>query len=98
MTKAQAVASLPQPVGSCLDAAKAELAAAGATDSVLGQTALRLAARIDSEQDTGNGLAALARQLQACMNQIAAPAAELDPLQQLLARDELTERRERRPG
>lgn len=96
--RAKALADLPAPVGSCFDAAKAELSAAGALESTMGQTALRLAARIDSGEDTGAGLAALARQLQSCMTQIAAPAAELDPLEKLLARDELSERRERRSG
>jgi hypothetical protein len=52
-----------QPVGSVVDATRAELESAGRAESPLGLAALALAARIDSQQDTGSGLAAAVRAL-----------------------------------
>ena len=51
------------PVGSVVDATRAELEAAGRAESPMGMAALALAARIDSQQDTGSGLAAAVRAL-----------------------------------
>lgn len=51
------------PVGSVADATRSELEAVGRAESPLGLAALALAARIDSQQDTGSGLAAAVRAL-----------------------------------
>lgn len=86
-------------VGGVVDATRAELQAAGTINSALGQSALALADRIDSGQEKGAGLASLAKQ-HAALLQACAPQSEeaVDPLQQILARDELAQRRDRAAG
>lgn len=86
-------------VGCVVDATKAELQAAGTINSALGQSALALARQIDSGDEKGAGLASLAKQhaalLMACAPKVDESA---DPLQQILARDELAQRRDRLSG
>lgn len=74
-------------------AVRAELQAVGRLDTVAGQAALTLAARVDAQAETGAALAALVKQLHATMATATADASEsLDVL------DELRARREARRG
>lgn len=86
-------------VGNVVEATRAELQAAGAMNTALGQSALALARQIDSDDEKGAGLASLAKQHAALLT-ACAPKAEdaADPLQQILNRDELAQRRDRRSG
>ena len=86
-------------IGGVVAATKAELQAAGALSSALGQSALALAEQIDSGTEKGAGLASLAKQ-HAALLQACAPKVQesVDPLQQILARDELAQRRDRLSG
>lgn len=88
------VAAEPVVVESSVAAAtRAELDAVGRADSVAGQAALTLAARIDAQAETGAALAALVKQLHATMAVATANTSEsLDVL------DELRARREARRG
>ncbi len=86
-------------VGCVVDATKAELQAAGAMGTALGQSALALARAIDSGDERGTALASLAKQHAALLMACAPKAEEAsDPLQQILARDELAQRRDRLSG
>ena len=86
-------------VGSVTEATRLELEAAGATPTALGQSALALARQIDSGDEKGAGLASLAKQHAALMLACAPKVDEsADPLQQILARDELAQRRDRLSG
>ena len=83
--------------GSVFEATRAELHAAGTANSALGMTALALAERIDSGEEKGAGLASLAKQFESVMRSCGPKAEQADdPLQRLLNRDELSQRRERR--
>jgi hypothetical protein len=60
-------------------------------------TALAMAERIDSGEEKGAGLASLAKQFESVMRSCGPKADQADdPLQRLLNRDELSQRRERR--
>lgn len=75
----------------------AELDAVGAAGSSAGQSALRIAAAIDSGDEHGASLAALVKQLGVTMRAaVGTEQAEADPIQAL--RDELAARREHRTG
>lgn len=73
-----------------------ELEAAGRLDTALGMSCVILARRIDSNhRETGSGVAALVRQLEASMRSATVNAhASEDPVQR--AKDELAARRQRR--
>jgi uncharacterized OB-fold protein len=75
-------------------AARSELEAAGRMDSLLGQSVLALAERLESGVDTGAAFASLNRELRATLEQAkAGTKVERSPLQEL--RDELAARRRR---
>lgn len=87
------------PIGCVADATRAELLAAGTLDSALGQSALLLAEQMDSREVLGAGLASLAKQHAALMMACAPKQREeVDPLQAILGRDELAQRRDRLSG
>jgi hypothetical protein len=74
-----------------VEATRRELAAAGRVDSMLGQQALELAARMHSAVDTGSAIASLSRELRAVVSAALADApVKADPL------DELADRRRRK--
>ncbi len=83
--KAAAIVALnTTPADSVRDATLAQLVEAGREDTTLGVTALALAGRIDSGQDSGSALAALAKQLESTLesatkgaNVVASPMDEL---------------------
>ena len=82
--KAALVALTPQPRESVRDATLAQLTEAEREGTTLGVTALALAGRIDSGQDSGSALAALAKQLESTLesatkgaNVVASPMDEL---------------------
>jgi hypothetical protein len=82
------------PVGSVTTATVAELERAGRLETAVGQTAIALARRIDSDSaETGASMAALARQHLATLTEALRDAqTAADPL------DELRSRRERKRG
>lgn len=88
------VTTLPDrtPDAGLAAAVREELGAAGRADTMLGRAALALAARIDAQQDTGSGIAALARELRAT---IVAAMAGVQPANSpvIVMRDELASRR-----
>lgn len=76
-------------------AVRSELDAAGTAGTAAGQTALQIAAAIDSGEERGAALAALAKQLNATMVvAVGKSEPDADPIQQL--RDELAARRDGR--
>ena len=90
-SRARKVTELPPPVSAgTADAVRAELEAAGRSDTSLGRAAVVLAERVDSGQDAGSGLAALVKQLSVTLGEALEGSAAASPL------DELRERRERR--
>lgn len=58
---------LPEDVSDLLEVTKRDLAVAGRLDSILGQQAVALAARMSSRHETGAALASLSRELRAVM-------------------------------
>lgn len=90
------VAELPaRPVSAGLaPAVRAELAEGGREDTALGRAALAIAARIDSQLDTGSGVASLARELRSTLTAALAGIEKASsPVVQM--RDELAARRGR---
>jgi len=84
-----AVASIPAPAG-VLVATRAELDAAGRSTTSLGAAALALAARIDSNLDTGSALAALVKQHSATVAEAVKGAqVSASPLDELRRRRDL---------
>lgn len=78
---------LPADDGSIETATRAALRAAGRADSPLGRTAILLAARLDSRQDTGAGLAAVSKQLASVLAEAVKDAVITEsPLDELRAR------------
>lgn len=70
--------------GSVETAARAELDELGATESLLGQTVLALAARIDVGNETGAATAALAKEMRATMTEASVGARRVaSPVDQL---------------
>lgn len=70
-----------------LAATRSELSAAGVLDTVLGQQALELAARISSPMSTGASVASLSKELRVVMVEATAGAQAVgDPLDELRAR------------
>lgn len=74
-------------------ATRSALATVDRESTLLGQSALALAARIDSQSDTGSALASLVKQLQATFE-----AATVNTATVVSALDELRLRREQRRG
>lgn len=92
------VTPLPAPdvtIGPVETAAHAQLAEVERNSTTLGQAALALARRVDIGRDTGAGLAALVKQLEATVK---AATADVKSAQSPLdkARDEVAERRAKR--
>jgi hypothetical protein len=83
---------LQQAVEGLASAVRLELVAGDRQNTALGRAALALAARIDAQQDTGSGVASLARELRATLTAALAGVAAADsPVVQM--RDELAARR-----
>ena len=73
-----------------LESVRSELAAAGVAGTVLGQTALLLAERLEAGTDNGSSVAALVRQLRETMAAaMANEVAVADPLDELAVKREL---------
>ncbi len=72
--------------GGLVEALRAELAVNGMVDTVQGQQALALAARIESPAETGSGVASLSKELRVVMGELAGRVVADDPLDEIRAR------------
>lgn len=87
------VTDLPRPTANGVEAAtRAELDAADRLDTALGQAALALARRVDSDRETGASAAAVTKEWRTVMTEaLKGAGAAASPLDR--ARDELARRR-----
>ena len=85
---------MPVGDGPVAVATRRELDAGGRLESMLGQAALALAARLDSRQDTGAGLASVTKELRSTMGAALAGVVDKDSAVMKM-RDELAARRGR---
>jgi hypothetical protein len=81
-----AVADIPAVEPPLVTATRRELEAAGRFDTVVGQIAMELAAKVCSDRDTGSAKAAAAKELRTVMAEALTVAEKADSLDELASR------------